>query len=243
MSCNKYNIIWVERGIILSIIDYITQNYKKIQNKNIIIENIRYQTFIKILFPDLIFKPINHKSKNNFYFNIRKIIKKQDVIIDYLNNHNTINGKNIDLIPYYDYNDILVRFEVNKNKIPSNEIISSFKQFHHSNRCNYNNTGFIWDLIKEKQIINNLSRNNLSKFNKIFSLLNNYFFINLQNNTKIIPQFFPIIKYVYKNKSNNTTQNTTQNTKITNEKYISQKNFNEFLKIITKKINDINDSI
>jgi hypothetical protein len=235
MSCNKYNIIWVERGIILSIIDYITQNYKKIQNKNIIIENIRYQTFIKILFPELIFKPINHKSKNNFYFNIRKIIKKQDVIIDYLNNHNTINGKNIDLIPYYDYNDILVRFEVNKNKIDTSEFISTFYSFHHQQRCNFNNKNYIWDLYREKQIIINYIKKIYSKkkFDDIFNFLNKFFQKNIirEDNTKLIPIPLPIIKYISKDTDK---ENTSK---------VNSTDLNNFIKVITNKIKLINDII
>ena len=62
--------------------------YNVLLKKIIIIENSKYITILKILFPKLKFKKNDMKNNNKyFYFNIRKIIKQQDIIIDYLNNY------------------------------------------------------------------------------------------------------------------------------------------------------------
>ena len=83
-ECKIVNVVWIERGILITIIYYILKKYKILLDKILIIDNKRYCKFLKIIFPELKFKTFKKHSSNNFYFNIRKIIKNQDIIIDYL---------------------------------------------------------------------------------------------------------------------------------------------------------------
>lgn len=227
-TCVNYNIIWPERGIILTIIEHITENYKKLLNKTIIIENEKYRNFIALLFPELIFKNSTHKSNKNFYFNIRKIIKKQDVIIDYLNNYQTIKGSDINVLPYFDPDDIIVKFVVSKNNIYQHELLNLVNNM---NRCNFRNTGHIWDIIREKAILSKYNKyiNNNITVKHFISILNKYFKKTLlkNNSTQIIP--LPFIQYVYL-KDPNSTKNT---------KNVSKDEVINFINIIDKKIDQI----
>ena len=120
LNCNTVNIIWTDRGIKLAIMYVIYFYYNKIKHKNIIIFNKNFRNFAKLLFPKLlIFKKVSNTNNNNknFYFNIRYIIKKQDIFIDYIKNYdNTIFTKKINLIPWYDINDPLIIYFYNKKK-------------------------------------------------------------------------------------------------------------------------------
>jgi hypothetical protein len=89
------NIIWIDRGIILTIIYYILKYYKKILNKNIIINNHIYREFVSFLFPKLKFSKFEKHKSNNFYFNIRERIKDQDIFIDYLKNYTYFFNKRV----------------------------------------------------------------------------------------------------------------------------------------------------
>ena len=66
------NIIWIERGIILLILEHICDNYHSIKNKNIILENNKYRQFIQSIFKNLSFSQNSISNKDTFYFNIRK---------------------------------------------------------------------------------------------------------------------------------------------------------------------------
>ena len=75
-------------------------------NKKIYIENDMYRNIISKIFRNMSFT--NKVGKNTFYFNIRKIIKKQDIVIDHIkSNIGFINGSSFMLVPYYDNNDLL----------------------------------------------------------------------------------------------------------------------------------------
>ena len=227
-NCLNYNIIWPESGIILSVIEHIIQNYKKLSNKNIIIENKKYRTFIESLFPNLTFKNSTFKSTKNFYFNIRKIIKKQDVIIDYLNNYNKIKGSDISIVPYFDPNDIIVKFSVSKNIIYNYELLNLVNNM---NRCNFRNTGYIWDIFREKEILTLYTKyiNSNINTNYINLLLNKYFKKTLIQNTS--PKILPIVQYVY-------IKDDNPNKKIKN---VSKDEVIKFIDIISKKFDDIKD--
>ena len=98
---DRINIVWIERGIILRIIEYIINKYELLSKKTIIVEDKRYRMILRNIFPTLVFSKYKEHTDINFYFNIRRIIKNQDVIIDYINNYNShIFGENIHLIPY-----------------------------------------------------------------------------------------------------------------------------------------------
>ena len=73
-KCSLMSMVWIDRGIILTLIYQLVKNYKSIVNKKIIINNPEYRSFLSILFPDLVFRKYDQHNKNNFYFNIRQII-------------------------------------------------------------------------------------------------------------------------------------------------------------------------
>lgn len=181
-KCISINIVWIERGILLGIILYIIRYYKKFLEKKVIIINIKkYREILKIIFPNLKIKKYKKHNKKNFYFNIRTIIKKKDIIIDYLNNYeDIINSEYIEYIPWFDLNDPLIIYKYSKKKIVScNEFKLKNKFFLECNRGNY--YGLIWDIYIENTILN-LYKN---KFNmNIQNIINNYFsnYINTYNN-------------------------------------------------------------
>ena len=160
-NCKIVNIVWIERGIILTIINYIIKYYDILLDKNIIINNLRYIKFFKKLFSKLNFSLFKKHAANNFYFNIRNIIKKQDIIIDYLANYDKIiNTKKINIIPWYDMNDILIVYKFNSNeKIKLNNIKLFITEFSKCRRGNYNpnkniiNNNNIWDVFIENNIL------------------------------------------------------------------------------------------
>ena len=221
MNCTLINIIWIERGILYTIIYYLIKYYDELINKIIIIDNKQYRKMLKILFPKLKIESydINKTSNKYFYFNIRRIIKNQDIIIDYLRNYEYINTTKINLIPWYDMNDILVVYKYNpKYKKNIKEYTEFINEFSRCRRGNYNN--MIWDMNMEIKI---LSR--YIKFNKklsnldVFNFINNYIKSNYTNtvNNYYIP--YQIDKIVYVNQPNiqtvvdpyNKIKNTTEN--------------------------------
>ena len=220
-NCKLVNTVWIEKGIVLTIIYYLIKKYDLIINKIIIIDNIRYISLFKLLFPKLVFEKYIKHNKKNFYFNIRKIIKKQDVIIDYINNYDGyINTDKIKLVPWFDMNDILISYIYNsKKKLYTNKYLNFIINFNKCRRANYNNN--IYDKVMENQIyyyyLNNNNNINIEKLNQ---LINKYIY----NYTDTVNNY--IIPIEVKNKKNNL-------------KIIQEKNDNN-LKIIKEEKNDNN---
>lgn len=244
-DCKMINIIWIERGIILTIIYYILKKYNDLIKKNIIIDNTNYCIFFKKLFPKLNFnKFISHK-KNNFYFNIRKIIKNQDIIIDYLINYeNVIYTDKISLLPWYDMNDVIIIYEYNKhNKIEINKFRIFIKNFSSCRRGNYNNE--IWDLYIENEILKKyILFNKKINIQYLFNLINTFIKSNYTNT--IIEK--PVIYYIEKPsltniipEINNTNINLTNKIDDTkNIKIEDETKLNELIEILNEKLSIIN---
>jgi hypothetical protein len=219
-NCKFINIVWIDRGIILTIIFYILKYYDKIKNKKIIINIKFYRKIIKELFPELKIKKYEKHEDNNFYFNIRHIIKHQDIIIDYLNNYNDyINTNNIYLVPWFDFNDILIAYKYKENnKIKIDKYNKYFYNIFKCKRSNYNNN--LWDTYIENEILNRyviIKRINIYRL-KLY--LDNY----LSNYTKI---------------NNNNIYYIENNEK----KYIDNNEIDKFIKVFNEKINLLNKLI
>jgi hypothetical protein len=189
-NCKIVNIVWIDRGIILSIIYFILKYYDELIDKVLIITEDIYRIYIKTLFPKLQIEDyIKHRS-NNFYFNIRKIIKNQDIVIDFIKNYkSTIDTSKIHLVPWFDMNDPLIAFKINKKKnLKTDKYITFINNFSKCSRGNYLNN--IWDVIMENKIMKMYN-----KFNPTNSLINQINLFNqfIQKNYQYLT--YPSIQY------------------------------------------------
>ena len=110
-ECKLINIIWIERGIKLAIINNILKLYNKLKKKRIIIHNYEYRIFATTMFPNLKFKSFDKSdidNPKNYYFNIKHELIKRDVYIDYIKKYNYIYTDKINLIPWFDMNNPLI---------------------------------------------------------------------------------------------------------------------------------------
>ena len=172
-NCKIVNIVWIDRGIILSIMYFILKYYDELIDKIIIITEDMYRIFIKSLFPKLKIEDFKKHRSNNFYFNIRKIIKNQDIVIDFVKNYkHLINTSKIYLVPWYNMYDPLIAYRIDNKQIKKTDKYKEFiNNFSKCSRANYLNN--IWDVLMENKIM--VSYN---KFNPIITLTNQ---VNLFN--------------------------------------------------------------
>jgi hypothetical protein len=193
-NCRIINIVWIERGILFAIFAYILKNYDKLIDKKIIIDNKNYRKFFSVVFSKLKFNKYKQDSIDNFYFNIRRIIKNQDVIIDYTSNYKKyINTNKIKLIPWYDLNDPLILYEYNENKkLKIKKYILFFKNFSSCRRADYNGT--IWDsYIENKIMLSYIKKNPNVQFNFLLNFINTFIksnYINTTNNIQEPPKIY-----------------------------------------------------
>jgi len=189
-NCKIVNIVWIDRGIILSIIYFILKYYDELKDKIIIISEDMYRIYIKLLFPKLQFEDYKKHQSNNFYFNIRKIIKNQDIVIDFMKNYKySIYTSKIYLVPWYNMYDPLIGFRIdNKKKIKIDKYQIFINNFSKCSRANYLNN--IWDLIIENKIMKMYNKFNPSNtlINQI-NLFNHFILKNYQYLT------YPSIQY------------------------------------------------
>ena len=235
------NFIWLDRGIKLTIIYMLYSRYKYIKYKNIIINNKNFRNFAKLMFPELSILKYDKKISDPFYFNIRHIIKKQDIIIDYIKNYdNSIFTKKISLVPWYDINDPLIVYKYNKKyNININKYKDFINIFSKSRKENYNNN-ISWDRYTENIILNlynnKYNTNIIIKFNSY--VLNDYTIIN-NNNLNNKNNIIILKKY---NEDENNLNNEV------NENYLNyKKNILEiqhkYDKNLTEVINTFNNTI
>ena len=196
-NCRISYVIWNDRGIILSIIYMILKKYKKLKNRILIINNKTYRTIIKQLFPELTFDRYKEDNEDNFYFNIRSIIKEQDVFIDIIKNYDKyVHTKKIYLLPWYDMNDPLIVYSYNsKYKIRIQKFIDYIDMFTRMRRCNYN--GSLWDTTIEYNIFKKYNMVKPSdNIKTVYSMFNQYVMKNYHSN-------LPVVKYMTQYSVNN----------------------------------------
>lgn len=230
-NCKVINIVWIDRGMLISIIYYIVKLYDYLLDKNIIIDNKRYRDVLRKLFFDLKIKKFKKHKNNNFYFNIRKIIKKQDIIIDYLHNYeNKIPTKQFKYIPWYDLNDPVIIFKYSKKYI-SNKYSFYLPICH---RGNY--FGHIWDAYVEFNILKLYILKILpeSKLRDVIQLINKYL-VQYFTDTVVYKYVFNI-PLLFLNNQINQINNITN---ITNN--IENNNIDELIMLITEKVSEVND--
>ena len=199
----NYDIIWNDRGIIIILIEYILKNFNNLKNKNIIIENVSFLNLFKSLFRNLKFTSYTKHSKSNFYFNIKRIIKHQDLIIDEIDNYNKkINGENIVLVPWTDKNNFLILYEYSNKQVNLESYRNKFNLIL-NNRYQFN--GYLWDLLREKEILNVYQKYNSNfSWDNLFRILNTYF--RKTNNYIIKNKYIPIMINSNTQSSNNTIE-------------------------------------
>ena len=192
------NIIWLDKGIKLTIIYILYSQYKYIKYKNIIIDNKNFRNFAKSMFPELSILKNNKKIIDPFYFNIRYIIKKQDIIIDHIKNYDkSILTKKISLVPWYDMNDPLIVYKYNKKyNIDVDKYKNFINNFSKFRRENYSNN-ILWDKYTENTILNLYNK----KYNTdIVTKFNNHI---IKDYTIINDGVEKLINYDYLYKNNN----------------------------------------
>lgn len=140
------NIIWIDRGIIISLVYIILKKYHKLKDKYLIIRQNRIRKFLEFLFPKLSF--INNEKnrysndsdseedhKDYFNFFIRSTPQKASnnyIVIDYMSNYNKIIPTNeIWLVPYYDKNDPLFFYMYEHEKDEYLNILDQYKIINH----------------------------------------------------------------------------------------------------------------
>jgi hypothetical protein len=245
-NCHLENIVWIERGILLSIIYYLTKNYEKLFNKIIIIDIEYYRDFLKIIFPKLNFSNYIGDNPKNFYFNIRRIIKYQDIIFDYIKNYDKyIMAQKIYLVPWYDMNDILVMYKYNdSHKKKISKYMKILNLFSTCQRGNYIND--IWDIYIENHIFKKYIEKfrDLTDINlmELFNLLNKFVMDGYTNTVKYIPLERPSYYYI-DNKDDLTQINEEYKKNIEVVKINNEKNMNELIELLRNKLNLINEII
>ena len=175
------NIVWIDRGIIISLVYIILKKYNKLKEKYLIIKNNRIRQFLEFLFPKLNF--INNEKnrysnesdseedhKDYFNFFIRSTPTKASnnyIVIDYMSNYNKyIPTKEIWLVPYYDKNDPLFFYIYEHEKDDHLEVLEQYKIINHfttNKRQNYKHEDHTeefstWDLFFESGTIQRFIR-------------------------------------------------------------------------------------
>lgn len=239
-KCKLINVVWVERGIVLVIISCILKKYDVLLKKNIIIENDRYRELMKILFPSHKFQKYSQHEPNNFYFNIRKIIQMQDIIIDYANNYDEIvYTKKINLVPWYDMNDVLIYYKFNPTKVTNiKNLMTELRFFSKCTRGNY--YGYLWDSYIESSVFGLYRNFHKSKNSDYLLQLVNKFLLDeyttIPTTTNIIE--YPQVYYINKNNSDESEQTK----KIVRRAEIKTNDtINSLIQLITNKLEILND--
>jgi len=177
------NIIWINRGIIISLIYIILKIYNKLKDKYLIIKQKYIREFLQFLFPKLNF--ISNKKnrysnesdsdddhKDYYDFFIRSTPSKADnnyIVIDYLSNYNNIIPTDeLWLVPYYDDNDPLIMY-LYKHDSKDTKYLKTVEQyqiindFSHNKRNNYKSDIHPdiknWDLFFESSTLARYNRN------------------------------------------------------------------------------------
>lgn len=238
-QCKLINVVWIERGILLIMISYILKKYKTLLEKTIIVENERLRHFLKILFPAHNFEKFTTHNSNNFYFNVRKIIYQQDIIIDYIANYeDTLFAKKINLVPWYDMNDILIYYKFNKSEqLNLSLLMPQLKMFSKCTRGNY--YGYTWDAYVEANIIQKyIKANNKTNANMLLKLINEFL---LKEYTAIPTTIqttmeYPKVYYKVDKLDDSNAKNEIKKLQIENDQ-----NINELINIISNKLTILND--
>ena len=229
MNNDIENIIWIDRGIMISLIYIILKKYNKIQDKYLIVRQNRIRNFLSFLFPKLRF--INNEKnrynesehKDYYYIHIRtRPYSGEDncIVIDYLSNYNRIIPTDeIWLVPYYDKNDPLIFYFYEKTNIHSNRLNPVDSNPVDSNESNY------LEVLDQYKIINDFTTIKRKNYEDPEKKYNGSWDLFFETGT--------INRYL---KNSNSQRSITLNSdpnRLTDA-------FNEFLRIFNKYLNNVN---
>jgi hypothetical protein len=175
-DCFLVSMTWVDRGILLAIMNYLSKYHDNLRDRNIIIQDKIYRNFATQMFPELKITKFKKHSSDNFYFNIRKTIKEQDIFIDYLKKYDDgVPTKKIHLLPWYDRNDPLVVYEYDKkHKTCPFKYLKFLNNFSKCKRGNYSNNVF-WDVVMENRILGKYNQvKTYADMNQVYKTLISY---------------------------------------------------------------------
>jgi len=251
-KCRLVNIIWIERGILLVIMGYILKKYKKLLDKTIIIENEDHRKFIKMLFPKHKFSSYAGHMPHNFYFNVRRVLYPQDIVIDYVSNYNDIiNTKKVNLVPWYDMNDVLIYYKISSQaSLNIKKLLPHLLYFSKCTRGNFG--GYLWDAYTETDIIRNYTKVNKHVSEPdVLQIINAFLTGKYVFVSSVSQRQHPQIYYVRDNSTNignngtNTTDNIASDERINQEieriRLENDANINTVIELISNKLSLLNN--
>lgn len=246
--CKKMELTWENKGIVLGIIYFLLKKNNFLKNKRIIITNKRTRKIMKYLFDDLNIKKIPYQSEDNFYINL-KTSNNDDLIINNLLNFKVIRAKKVFLLPYYDEDNPIVMFlmdkysdgqdvEVLKNKINTFTEYERGKTYQKSLCISYN----CWDTHMEYLILKKYVRlNNYLSISRLYKFISSHIRddicqeINLKKEIQFVPILAPYEKHYIERCFTLIKDNRN---KVEQEKL--KNNLSNVLEYITEKIRQTN---
>ena len=246
-NCRIVNIVWIDRGIILSIIYFILKYYDELVNKVVIITEDMYRIYVKSLFPKLKIKDYKKHKSNNFYFNIKKIIKNQDIIIDFVNNYKeSINTSRVYLVPWFNMYDPLIAYRFkNEEEMKIDKYIPFINNFSKCLRANYSNNIW-WDILVENKIM--IRYNKFNPTNSLINQINLFNHFIIKNYKYLTYSSIQYPKVFYKNVipvdvTNYLKKISSLEDKIKHIEINSQQKMDNLIDILNNKIKLINNLI
>lgn len=200
---NNINFTWENKGILLGIIYYITNNYMYFIDKKIILNNSKFRDILSQLFFNLKF----YKKGKGFNINIKNK-DRCNLVINNINNIDKINTKTIYLLPWYDNsNPIIMYRHRSKYNYDVDKLKNSIKKFSKNKRgmrYGYNNyitdncyNGInIWDSFMEYVILNHYVKlyNNINIY-QIYKFISDYLINDIcyhKTNIQMVPVQVPV---------------------------------------------------
>jgi hypothetical protein len=267
---NNYNkpnyneLIWEEKGMILGVIKFLTQNIHKYSEINI--DNKLFYKVIKFLFPQVkINKSYNDNDKSLNIYVKRNNVKNNGLIINNLDNLDEIKTKKkyFSLLPWFNYENPIVMFKFDE-KQKNHDIDDLYKKIKkvHKKRMRYMDIGNVpldgykckfvfWDILYEYKILNKYCEKFDGSPSILYKLLNKYFnnFNCSEITNNIIYLSVPQPYQVYmsngiKQQSNSIllTKQKTQHNNSNQPKNIdpNQPKNNKFLALMNRKMHTMN---
>jgi hypothetical protein len=260
----KKNSIWEDKGILLGLIYYITKNYERLINKELIMNDINIIKLLKKFFPDQNLSNKIGENKNIFVINIKSYCDNGDLCINNLQNFpKHLEFGKIYILPWLNYENPIVLIDNQKKKYKYDNIYinNKIKILKQKSKIAYNFT-YPLDIIDYDYYMNNrkLEKRILKIYIKKMSAKKDYIYLRNYINKKLLPVKYKndeINKYQTYTLDNNTgnyimsqfNKNNNINDINIAKNLVSQKNLNNNINKIpitcdyTRVYKDIGDII